>query len=238
MHCLIIDFRLIYPILSFFLQEQSEQVSKDIISNHFFDKFVVVFLPLEESLILSNPVFYTTTRNSNDFTWSQVTEECFAKIFRNVFCISQSFRSLSFLSSRSFWFLKNINFFVRNLFFPFILIVTIICRCGILSLSCQCAVRRHAQGIVVLNVIFLIFVENLSILFDSVASHLTEMILNLEFSGVFTVAKREIELVLILPVESFERKLLLGKYFFWENTVWAYNLELVWGVHKNIIAYS
>ena len=53
------------------------------------------------------------------------------------------------------------------------------------------------------------------------------MILNSQFCGVVCGGKSEVELVLIVPVESFERKLLFGQDFFGEDSVSAYNLKLI-----------
>jgi len=95
--------------------------------------------------------------------------------------------------------------------FVFILVVAVVGRSPILGLSTWKLrlTRGQVQRIVVLDGVFFVFVDDFRDLFDCVACHLAEMILDFKLGRVLLRGERKVEIVFVVPVEPLEAKLFL-----------------------------
>ena len=227
MDFLVADLRLAYPVGGLFLQEDPEEISQDFVCYHLFDEFVVVFFILEYSFVGGDCLLYPASRDPFYFVRLQVREEGLAEVFCQVFCVSDFLRSFVF-AFEFLGFLENIYFFVLALFFSLVLVIAIIGG-GRISVfpGHLLDIGREVQGIVVLDDVLLVFVKYLGALLDDIAGHLAEVVLDLQLGGELARGKREVEAVLVVPIEPLEGKLLLGQYFFGEDAVFPHYLELV-----------
>jgi hypothetical protein len=122
-----------------------------------------------------------------------------------------------FLVSEEFIFLL---FFEDVDFFVLVLVVTVIGRGSILGFPAWelRLSRRQVQGIVVLDAIFLVLVDDFRDLLDSVSCHLAKMVLYFELSRVFFRGERQVEVVFVVPIETLEAELLLSQDLLSEDT--------------------
>ena len=70
--------------------------------------------------------------------------------------------------------------------------------------------------------VFFVFVNDFSHFFNCVSGHLAEVVLDLEFAGVFFSSQGQVEVVFVVPFQAFESKFffslnLLGQDAFLSN---------------------
>lgn len=225
------------PVLGFSLQEHSEQVPKCLISNYLLNQFVVVFLSLQHLVVYVNPISDPYPLDSRHLVRLQVCQKSLAKIFSNVFSVSEMLSLFLLNKLVLLQFFEYVYFFVIRLLFKLVFVVRVVGRSSILRftrhhLSCS---RRQVKGVVVLYGIFLVFVDDLSHFFDCVTLHFAEMVLDFQFSWVFFGGQWQVKVVLIMPIEAPKRELLFSENFFGQDAFFSNHTELIWGVHLVII---
>lgn len=229
MQTLVIDPRLTNPFLCFLFQEHPEKVPKCLTADDFFDKFVVVFIAFQKAIVGGDALADAVGLHVRYFVRFQEGQKSLTEIFGDIFCISD--KLFRFLISEEFILLllfENVDLLI------FILVVTVVGGGSVLGLSARqlSLSRGHVQRIIVLNRVFLVLVDDFCDLLDGVSCHLAEVVLDLQFGGVFFGCEGEVEVVFVVPVEPLEAKLLLSQDLLGEDACFAHHTQFIRRVHS------
>ncbi len=88
-----------------------------------------------------------------------------------------------------------------------------------------------AKGVGILDGVNLVLVDDFCDFLDRVAVHFAEVVLYFEFGGSVFLQQGEVEVILVLPVNAAQMKLLFSEDALGEDALLSYHLKLVRRVH-------
>jgi hypothetical protein len=204
------------PALGFLFQEHLEEVSQGLVADDLLDEFIVVFLALKQFGVGVDSLANLDAFDPHNLITFEVGQEGLAEVLGDVLGVAEMFGMFFLHELVLFEFFENVDLLILILFLRLVLVVRVVGGSSVLGLSRRQLRRPGGQvdGVIVLDRVFLVLVDNLGHLLDGVPLHFAEMVLDFQFGRVFFWCQGQVEVVLVVPIKATERKLFLSQYLF------------------------